>query len=127
MLEHDREPLIVAPTTTGHCAAGAGRDTRPADARARSHKRDLGARGGRSRRRAADRRRAGDDAALRSWHVDGTPGPLKSEDAHYDSIRALAVLEHDREPVIVSAGDDGALRSWHADGTPGPLARARPP
>ena len=49
-------------------------------------------------------------------------GPLHVDGAHADdAIWALAVLEHDDAPLIVSAGNDGALRSWQVDGTLGPL------
>ncbi len=64
---------------------------------------------------------AGDDGALRSWRLDGSEGPLRSDDAHSSPIRALAVLEHDGAPLVISAGDDGALRSWRLDGSEGPL------
>jgi WD40 repeat protein len=64
---------------------------------------------------------AGDDRALRSWHIDGSPGPLQHPEPHNGPVRALAVLEHDGEALIISAGDDRALRSWHIDGSPGPL------
>ena len=33
------------------------------------------------------------------------------------------MVEHDGQPLIISAGDDGALRSWRVDATPGPLTR----
>jgi WD40 repeat protein len=61
---------------------------------------------------------------MRSWQLDGSPGPLAVEwpDAHSSEVRALAIVEHDGAPLIISAGHDGALRSWHADGLPGPLA-----
>lgn len=56
--------------------------------------------------------------------MDGTPGSLAVADAHasWNSIRALAVVEHDRRPVVVSGGDDGAMRSWEVNGSPGPIA-----
>ena len=47
--------------------------------------------------------------------------PLNIADAHHGPIGALAVLERDSAPLIISAGNDGALRSWRADGTPGEL------
>ena len=59
--------------------------------------------------------------ALRSWRLDGTPGPLHDDDAHYGKIGALAVVEDHGTPLIISAGGDGALRSWRPDGTPGPI------
>ncbi len=65
---------------------------------------------------------AGSDGALRSWRLDGTPGPLAHDNAHTDEVHALAVVEHEGQPLIVSAGSDGALRSWRLDGTPRPLA-----
>ena len=61
---------------------------------------------------------------MKSWRLDGTPGPLDHADAHFGSIHALAVVEHEGAPLIVSAGDDGALKSWRLDGTPGPLDHA---
>ncbi len=42
-------------------------------------------------------------------------------DAHSGAILALAAVEHDGEPLILSAGGDGALRSWRLDGSAGPL------
>jgi len=58
---------------------------------------------------------------LRSWRLDGTPGPLQVSHAHRGSIEALAVVENRGAPLIISAGYDQALRSWRLDGTPGPL------
>ena len=63
----------------------------------------------------------GEDGALRSWRLDGTPGPLDEPAAHSAAIRALAVVDYRGAPLIVSGGGDGALRSWRLDGTPGPL------
>jgi WD40 repeat protein len=54
--------------------------------------------------------------ALRSWRVDGSPGPLSRDDTW---INALAVVEHDGLPLIVSAG--GALHTVRPDGSVGPL------
>ncbi|MEJ7785993.1 MAG: hypothetical protein WKF96_14400 [Solirubrobacteraceae bacterium] len=81
---------------------------------------------------------AGEDGALRSWHLDGTPGELQREHAHgswitalgglqrkhaYSSrITALAIVEHADAPLIISAGQDGHLRSWRLDGSPGEFA-----
>ena len=63
----------------------------------------------------------GGDGAIRSWLLDGSPGPLDLPNAHTNWIRALVVLDHDGEPLIVSGDDDGAIRSWLLDGSPGPL------
>jgi WD40 repeat protein len=43
-------------------------------------------------------------------------------EAHAGSIRALAVLQGEIGPRLISAGDDRALRSWLADGHPGSFA-----
>jgi hypothetical protein len=71
---------------------------------------------------------AGEDGALRSWRLDGSLGELTREHAHHDEITALvvrisalAVVEYDGAPLIISAGDDGALRSWRV----GPRAWTR--
>jgi hypothetical protein len=42
-------------------------------------------------------------------------------DAHSDLIRAVAVVEHQGAPLIISAGADRALRSWQLDGSRGEL------
>ena len=47
--------------------------------------------------------------------------PLDVPDAHVSPIWALAVVEHEGAPLIISADDDGALRSWRPDGSPGEL------
>ncbi len=39
------------------------------------------------------------DGTLRTWRTDGTPGPLAIDAAHDGAIPALAVLEHDGEPI----------------------------
>jgi WD40 repeat protein len=62
---------------------------------------------------------AGSDGALRSWRVDGSPGPLAVNDLHLGSIDALAVVEHHGAPLIITAGIDGSLRSWRLDGSLG--------
>jgi len=67
---------------------------------------------------------AGNDRELRSWRLDGTPGPLTVNDARqrrFGAAVALAVVEHDGAPLIITAGNDRELRSWRLDGTPGPL------
>ena len=46
---------------------------------------------------------------------------LAVTDVNTGPIRALAVVEHDGAPLIISAGEDGALRSWHLDSTRGEL------
>ena len=75
----------------------------------------------------------GRDGNLRSWTMDGRDGPLQVPDAHVSEedfyrlgrpINALVVVEHDGEPLIVSAGDDRALRSWRLDGGAGPLEKS---
>jgi WD40 repeat protein/plasmid stabilization system protein ParE len=64
---------------------------------------------------------AGNDGAIRSWRLDGRPGPLTLLDAHTGPIGALALADHEGEPLLLSGADDGALRSWRLDGQPGPL------
>jgi WD40 repeat protein len=57
--------------------------------------------------------------------ISGPPLPpsvATIPDAHTDSIQALAVVDGDDGPLIISAGFDGALRSWRPDGQPGPVA-----
>jgi hypothetical protein len=50
---------------------------------------------------------AGFDGAVRSWRLDGRPGPLERERAHDGPIGALALVEHDGAPLVASAGGDG--------------------
>jgi WD40 repeat protein len=64
---------------------------------------------------------AGDDGAVRSWRLNGQPGPLDIARAHTGAVNSLAILEHQQQPLIISAGDDGAVRSWRLNGQPGPL------
>jgi WD40 repeat protein len=47
--------------------------------------------------------------------------PLDIPNAHVRSIRALAVVEDDDAPLIISASAVGELRSWRLDGTSGEL------
>jgi WD40 repeat protein len=47
--------------------------------------------------------------------------PLDIPSAHHKRINAVAVVEYNGAPVIISAGSEGALHNWHLDGTPGPL------
>jgi len=47
--------------------------------------------------------------------------PLDVADAQVGEIVALAVVEHEGAPLIVSGGGSGSLRSWRLDGTPGEL------
>ena len=54
--------------------------------------------------------------------LDGTAGPLTHDNAH-DGILALVAVEHEGQPLIVSAGGHPGLRSWRLDGTPGPLTQ----
>jgi WD40 repeat protein/S1-C subfamily serine protease len=65
----------------------------------------------------------GRDAAIRSWRLDGSPGPLAREHAHARRVTDLALAEHEGEPLLLSGALDGAIRSWRPDGSPGPLAR----
>jgi hypothetical protein len=37
-------------------------------------------------------------------------------DAHLGPIRALAVVEHAGEPLVISTGSDRALRNWRLNG-----------
>jgi hypothetical protein len=56
---------------------------------------------------------AGEDGAVRSWRLDGSPGPLHRDHAHAGWIMALATLEHEgAAPLIVTAGYDGAVWWW---------------
>src|SRR5450631_1191288 len=64
----------------------------------------------------------GGGGRLRSWRVDGTPGPLSVDDTNMPKIEALVVFEYDGAPLIVSGGGGRRLRSWRVDGTPGPLS-----
>lgn len=66
---------------------------------------------------------AGGDRAIRSWRLDGTPGPLTREGAHGNWIGALAVVEHEGSSLVISGSVDRAIKSWHLDGTKGPLTR----
>ena len=66
---------------------------------------------------------AGMEGALRSFHLDGSAGPLHVPDAHSQHSTTLLVVEHDGAPLIVSGGSDGHLVSFCLDGTPGPLRR----
>ena len=65
----------------------------------------------------------GADGAVRSWRLDGEPGPLSRNDAHQSYVLALAVAALEGEPLVVSGGRDGEVRSWRLDGEPGPLSR----
>ncbi|MCA1679967.1 MAG: hypothetical protein LC777_14000 [Actinobacteria bacterium] len=47
---------------------------------------------------------------------------LAVDGAHPATITALAVIERDGAPLIITAGGDGTLRSWRLDGSPGELA-----
>jgi hypothetical protein len=47
--------------------------------------------------------------------------PLDVVDALNSPIFALAVIELDGAPLVISGGETGALRSWRLDGTPGKL------
>ena len=58
--------------------------------------------------------------AIRSWWLDGTPGPLSHW--HKGGVGALVLAEQDGRPLLVSGGYmDGAIRSRRLDGTPGSL------
>jgi WD40 repeat protein len=67
----------------------------------------------------------GSDAAIRSWRLDGTPGPLERLHADTHWIGSLAVVWHASLPLIVSGGNDGTLCSWILDGCAGPFVRER--
>jgi len=41
--------------------------------------------------------------------VDGGVGPLHDPDAHIGAVEALAVVEQEGAPLIVSAGADSAI------------------
>jgi hypothetical protein len=62
-------------------------------------------------------------SGLRSWRLDGHPGELQilAHGTGIHVVAALAVVEYQGAPLIISAGDDGALRSWRLDGRPGEL------
>jgi WD40 repeat protein len=66
---------------------------------------------------------AGYDDVLRSWRLDGRPGPLQQPSAYRRSIQALAVVEHAGAPLVVAGGVDNVLRTWKLDGREGPLKR----
>lgn len=67
---------------------------------------------------------AGEDGALRSWRLDGSPGALVV-DANSDAVIGLAVAEHEGRPLLVSAESRGALRSWRLDNRLVALTRPR--
>lgn len=55
---------------------------------------------------------AGADAALRSWYLDGDPGPLHLARAHVDAIVTVATPTG---PMLIGArGDALASRIWRA-------------
>jgi hypothetical protein len=56
---------------------------------------------------------------LRSWRLDGTPGPLPATQSEI-SVEGLVLAADDVGTLLVSA-IDGELRSWRLDGTTGPL------
>lgn len=60
---------------------------------------------------------AGLDRALRSWRLDGQPGPLSVADAHADRIEALAAVHTEQGPVIISVGDDRTIMATSLDFT----------
>lgn len=62
---------------------------------------------------------------IRTWHLDGRPGPLAREGRNLGSVVALAVIHHDGAPLVVAAHFEGALTSWRLDGTAGPVSVAR--
>jgi WD40 repeat protein len=120
VIEHDGEPLIVG----GH--ADGGVSSWRLDGSSGSL---AGSVGGRITALAVAKHAcesliisAGADGAVRSWRLDGSRGPLTRDDAHRGWVWALEVVEHEGQPLIVSAGDD-AVRSWRLDGTPGLLVR----
>ena len=61
----------------------------------------------------------GEDRALRSWRLDGRPGPFELPEAHSGAITALVVVEYGGEPLIISGGDD--RYSAAGDSTGGPV------
>jgi WD40 repeat protein len=61
----------------------------------------------------------GSDDMLRSWRLDGTPGPLPATQSEI-SVEGLVLAADDVGTLLVSA-IDGELRSWRLDGTTGPL------
>jgi WD40 repeat protein len=64
---------------------------------------------------------AGADGAVRSWRLDGQPGPLRTEDRGDDLLWSLVVGEHNGEPVIITGSDYGVLQSWRLDSRPASL------
>ena len=65
----------------------------------------------------------GDDGTLRIWQVvHPDPAAHAHAHAHDGPLRALAVVEHEEAPLVISAGIGGAVLSWRLDGEPGPLA-----
>lgn len=46
----------------------------------------------------------GSNGALRSWRLDGTPGPLTVDDAHGGGIGVLAVATDSHGAVLLSGG-----------------------
>lgn len=64
---------------------------------------------------------AEEDAALRSWRLDGAPsGP---EARHAGHVTALAAVNA-REGTLIASGDrEGRLRTWLPDGGSGPFER----
>jgi WD40 repeat protein len=63
----------------------------------------------------------GSDGAVRSWWLDGRPGPLTAPAIHADEILAVEVAELDGRPLVITGAKDGALRSCWLDARPGPL------
>lgn len=55
--------------------------------------------------------------ALRSFNLDGTPGPLQELNGHVGWIMAMAIVYNSGAPLVVAGGKDGALRSWPVGNT----------
>ena len=61
-------------------------------------------------------------ALIAEHDVDGSAGPLHIDVDDGDAIMALAVVEYEGAPLLISADSyRGALRSWQLDGRAGPL------
>ena len=119
-----RSALSVPPELEPARVAAVHALARPAgDARARATSLCAALRRQGQRDRAAAVRDAL-NATLPHELISGPPLPgvvSTIPDAHSGWIRAVAVVEHDGAPLVISAGGDRALRSWRLDGTPGDL------
>ena len=53
---------------------------------------------------------------MRSWRLDGQPGPLSVTEADTGSIHAVAVTEDAAGTIIITAGNDRTVLAIPTDG-----------